>query len=252
MQGAQAESSIIEALDTIYAQLHLFDAVVIIRGGGATSDLNCFDSYLLAINMAQFPLPIVTGIGHERDESVADRVANTRAKTPTAAAELLIEKINHTALYLEALQNEVQERVTTQLEQQHRLLLQLTQRIPLVAQRRITEERVKIERTQHDLTRTLHRKLERAQHTLSTMQANIERAVPQRLEREQQHLRLLERTVELASPFTLLQKGYTLTLKGGKVVKNLSEIAEGEQLVTLFADGSIESTVTKKSKNKPT
>lgn len=249
MQGTQAESSVIEALDSIYAQAHLFDAVVIIRGGGATSDLSCFDSYLLALNIAQFPLPIVTGIGHERDESVADRVANVRAKTPTAVAELLIERMSRAALYLEALQGEIQEQVTGLLEQQHRLLQQLTQQIPLLAQRRITEERVMLERAQHDLTRTLHYKIEQEKQSLAIVQSNIARAVPQQLAREQQRLLLLERTVELVSPFTLLQKGYTLTLKGGKVVKSSTELVEGETLTTLFADGAVESTVTSKNKN---
>ena len=93
MQGDRSEASIIAALELIYAHKELFDVVVIIRGGGATSDLSCFDSYVLATNCAQFPLPIISGIGHERDVTVLDAVAHTRVKTPTAAAEFLINRV---------------------------------------------------------------------------------------------------------------------------------------------------------------
>lgn len=101
MQGDRAEESIIAALERIYKYQDCFDAVVIIRGGGATSDLSCFDSYLLAASCAQFPLPVITGIGHERDETVLDMVAHTRAKTPTAVAEFLIDRMNGTMEELE-------------------------------------------------------------------------------------------------------------------------------------------------------
>ncbi len=90
MQGAEAEQSIIAALDAVFEAESQFDLVVIIRGGGSQSDLNCFNSYWLACHICQFPLPILTGIGHEQDETIADLVANTRLKTPTAVAEFLI------------------------------------------------------------------------------------------------------------------------------------------------------------------
>ena len=86
MQGEQVESSVVAALNSIYDCIRDFDVVVIIRGGGATSDLSGFDTLALAENVAQFPIPIITGIGHDRDESILDMVANTRVKTPTAAA----------------------------------------------------------------------------------------------------------------------------------------------------------------------
>jgi len=97
MQGEQAEASIISALNRIFQHKDLFDVVVIIRGGGATSDLAAFDSYELAVNCAQFPLPVITGIGHERDDTVLDFIAFYRAKTPTAVADFLIEQLDETA-----------------------------------------------------------------------------------------------------------------------------------------------------------
>jgi exodeoxyribonuclease VII large subunit len=106
MQGEQVEESIIQALNAIYnscanQQASVFDCVVIIRGGGATADLSGFDALQLAENVAQYPLPIITGIGHDRDESILDMVSNTRVKTPTAAAQLLISHLDSTALRID-------------------------------------------------------------------------------------------------------------------------------------------------------
>ena len=106
MQGDKAEASIINALDNIYKHEHFFDAVILIRGGGSTTDLMCFDGYDLALNIAQFPLPVITGIGHERDESVADMVAHTKLKTPTAVAEFIIETISAFHSYVDDLQDQ--------------------------------------------------------------------------------------------------------------------------------------------------
>lgn len=111
MQGERTESSVIEALNRIYAAIDHFDCVVIIRGGGATSDLGSFDSYPLAANVAQFPLPVVVGIGHDRDETVLDHVAAVRVKTPTAAAEWLVARVHETELRIEALRREAAEAV---------------------------------------------------------------------------------------------------------------------------------------------
>jgi exodeoxyribonuclease VII large subunit len=107
MQGEQAAESIIAALENIYESIDLFDTVAIIRGGGATAELSCFDNYDLAFHCAQFPLPIITGIGHERDESVLDIIAHTRCKTPTAAAEFLIHQMQQSATTLNDLQNAI-------------------------------------------------------------------------------------------------------------------------------------------------
>ena len=109
MQGNQVEESVLAALDRINARINEFDVVVIIRGGGATSDLSGFDTYLLAAACAQFPLPIITGIGHERDDTVLDSVAHTRVKTPTAAAELLIHQVTEVAEHLEELSVRLQQ-----------------------------------------------------------------------------------------------------------------------------------------------
>lgn len=138
MQGNQVEESVLSALDRVNARLGDFDVVVIIRGGGATSDLSGFDTYLLAAACAQFPLPIITGIGHERDDTVLDSVAHTRVKTPTAAAELLINRMDEAADQLEYLSTRLREGASAFLERESGRLLSCQARIPALVVHRLS------------------------------------------------------------------------------------------------------------------
>lgn len=131
MQGNGAEEGIIAALDTIAQDIDNWDVVVIIRGGGATSDLGCFDTYDLANNCAQFPLPIITGIGHLRDESVLDIVAHTSAKTPTAVAELLIHSMLANETWLSELQNVIAAAITKRMENEKKRIDTLVGQMPV-------------------------------------------------------------------------------------------------------------------------
>ncbi len=133
MQGNGVEHGIIAALDRIASEINRWDVVVIIRGGGAVSELSCFDTYELANNCAQFPLPVVTGIGHRRDESVLDIVAHTSAKTPTAAAELLIHAMLAQATWLNEVQRGVADIVRGRIDDEKRSLQSLVQRMPVAA-----------------------------------------------------------------------------------------------------------------------
>ena len=133
MQGNGVEQGIIDALDSIARDLDFWDVVVIIRGGGAVSELSCFDTYELANNCAQFPLPIITGIGHRRDESVLDIVAHTSAKTPTAAAELLVHAMLAQAQWLVDVQQGVVAAVRDRVDGEKHRLQSLVQRIPVAA-----------------------------------------------------------------------------------------------------------------------
>lgn len=230
MQGEQTERSIIEALDRIASHEELFDGVVIIRGGGATSDLNSFDSYPLAANVAQFPLPVITGIGHERDDTVIDLVANTRVKTPTAAAEWIIARLHEADLHVAGLSLSISEAVRDRLQREKQTLQRTTSALPMLVERRILNERHKSELW-----------LEQIKHALRS-----------RLDAERSRLDQLANTVELVSPQSLLQRGYSLTLHQGCVVKSVTNLAPGETIETLLADGSVVSRVetTQSSKTK--
>jgi exodeoxyribonuclease VII large subunit len=145
MQGEKVEEGIIAALDAIAQNIDMWDVVVIIRGGGATSDLTCFDTYDLANNCAQFPLPIITGIGHQRDDTLLDIVAHTRVKTPTAAAELLIHAMLQQAEGLAMLQRAIPEAVTRRIADEQRRLDNILQRLPMNVAMLLQQQRHKID-----------------------------------------------------------------------------------------------------------
>ncbi len=221
MQGEQVEESVLSALDRINARLSEFDVVVIIRGGGATSDLSGFDTYMLAAACAQYPLPIIVGIGHERDDTVLDFVAHTRVKTPTAAAELLISRMLETAYHLEELSAHLRQSALSLLEQERRRLAAVRERIPSLAARQLSEARLSLLAVSKDMAK--------ASLSLLTRQAH--------------RLELLKQRIEDASPDKLLKRGYSITLKDGKVVKDASALKEGDSLVTRLSKGEVHSVV---------
>jgi len=221
MQGEQTESSVIKALDKIYQHQEAFDAVAIIRGGGATSDLSSFDSYLLAANCAQFPLPIITGIGHERDDTVLDIVAYHRAKTPTAVADFLIEKTEETYNELMDLEDSIISGTTQILNQANQNLQNLSMRIPNAALSL----------------------LEKQSAGLELYKVRLQHAVKNRLNEAESQLKEKEAFIKLSSPEYILNKGYSITLKNGKAVKNATDLKRGDRISTKLSIGEIQSVV---------
>ena len=224
MQGERVEESILSALDAINDRLEEFDVVVIIRGGGATSDLSGFDTYLLAASCAQFPLPIITGIGHERDDTVIDKVAHTRVKTPTAAAEFLITKMDKCADVLDEMSARLMQGVRNRLLWEHRRIENLAQRIPSTVYKRIAD----------------------AKYDLLSAQRDLQMASRQFLSAKKHRLELLQQRLNDALPEKQLARGYSITLKNGKAVKDASLLKEGDKLITMLHRGRIESEVKKK------
>lgn len=145
MQGSKVEEGIISALNAIARDIDSWDVVVIIRGGGATSDLSCFDTYDLANNCAQFPLPVVTGIGHQRDDTLLDIVAHTRVKTPTAAAELLIHTMLVQAEKIENLRRAIPDTMSRRIADERRRVEMLVQNLPLSVAMMLQQQRHKLD-----------------------------------------------------------------------------------------------------------
>lgn len=228
MQGDRVEKSILAALDKINSRSSHFDVVVMIRGGGATSDLSGFDTYLLAAACAQFPLPIITGIGHERDDTVLDSVAHTRVKTPTAAAEFLIDCMNAAADELEILTTRLYSVVRDLLTQEHRNLVSYRSRIPSAAYRYISDEKL----------------------ALLTVRKDIVQAATSSLSRHHHRMELFQQRLLDASPEKQLARGYSITLKNGQVVKNASLLKEGDEITTRLYKGELCSVLTYKSSKK--
>jgi exodeoxyribonuclease VII large subunit len=169
MQGNEAPRSITSALEQIYLYEEWFDAVVIIRGGGAQLDLACFDQYELAFNVAQFPLPVITGIGHDKDDTVVDLVAHTRMKTPTAVAEFLISGALRFSQQLAELQQQFSEQVTDQLEESREQLNDAADQLKLLVNQMIVAQRNRLEIARIQLTNQSESFLKSHQSNLKQM-----------------------------------------------------------------------------------
>ena len=243
MQGERTEESVIAALDRIYAHQELFDVVALLRGGGATSDLNSFDSYLLAANCAQFPLPILTGIGHERDDTVVDLVAHTRLKTPTAVAEFLIARMDQAAQTVEELQQTMTQSASVRLLQEKQRLQSYATRLPALVGQRMERNRTLLHQLGAKLPTMAQGFVERKRAMVDRLVMQLRNATTTHLAEKQRFLQLQEQFVRMASPDYILRRGYSLTLREGKIIKRAEELQAGEELTTRFMDGEVKSII---------
>ena len=221
MQGEQVEQSIIAALDSIYRQIDNYDCVAIIRGGGATADMSGFDTLALAENVAQFPIPIITGIGHDRDECVLDMVSHTRVKTPTAAAALLIDN----------------------LKQVLDTLTDAQQRITRYTQLKLSTLKAQLGNLQSSLPHLLTVIMTRQHTRIDTLAQRIPLLADRRLTQEKHRLELMSEKVKMLDPSLLLKRGYSITLKDGHVVKDARQVQTGDEIETRLSKGTIKSII---------
>ena len=243
MQGDGVEQSILQALDIIYAREEEFDVVVIIRGGGATSDLTGFDTYPLAAAVAQFPLPIITGIGHERDDTVLDMVSHTRVKTPTAAAEFLIDRMQEVADELTDLSQRLYHGAATLLADSKECLLRLQTRIPTRAMQRINDHLLYLINVRHNISQAAILQVERKKQQFPLLKQRLLQLSMSIIEKKRFQLTLLQQKTADASPAKLLARGYSITLKNGKVIKDASLLKPGDEIVTKLKRGEVSSIV---------
>ncbi|MFC2318560.1 MAG: exodeoxyribonuclease VII large subunit [Segatella oulorum] len=243
MQGEGVEESVIGALNSINENIEKFDAVVIIRGGGATSDLSGFDTLRLAENVANFPIPIITGIGHDRDESIVDMVAHTKVKTPTAAAALLIDHLNHILERLLDAQAELIAAVRHRSELEQARLVRMIEKIPVLFSLVKMRQEQRIERHLANITAALNDKLSRKHHRLSLIESQLGPTLLQQMTKENYRLQLLQQRLEALNPQRLLQRGYSITLCKGKVVKDAQQLKAGDEIETKLANGKITSII---------
>ena len=243
MQGQSTVTSVIAALERINDYADLFDCVVIIRGGGSTSDLNSFDNYDLAANVAQFPLPVICGIGHDRDNTVVDSVASVRVKTPTAAAEWLLDRAQSALDHVNALTDMVVDSATQMLSGARQQLAYFTSGIPLMADNIVVRHRARLQQIAAAIPVVAARRIDGAGKDLAFASQRLAMAARQCVANERQRVTGLEKQVELLSPDRVLRRGYSLTLRDGHVVTSVSSLRAGDSLVTRFADGERTSVV---------
>lgn len=244
MQGEQVEQSVIAALDRINRCSDEFDCVVIIRGGGATSDMSGFDTLPLAENVANFPLPVITGIGHNRDESIIDMVAHTRVKTPTAAAALLISRLKATADLIDSCRERVLRAVSRRMETERMRLGRLSERIPTLFSVVRTRHESRLEIMQRRLTAAITRRLTAEHHRVETLTQSLAPLTERRMTAERHRLDMLSQRAKALDPTLLLRRGYSITLHQGRAVRDASTLKPGDEIVTRLATGSITATVT--------
>jgi exodeoxyribonuclease VII large subunit len=244
MQGDGVEQSIIAALDSIYSDYsHCVDCVVIIRGGGATSDMSGFDTLALAETVANYPIPVITGIGHDRDECILDMVSHVRVKTPTAAADLLI---NHLVQVSDVV-NRSQERIALLARQK---LATLTARLkavadvipPLFSVVR-TRQGARLDALASRLATLMRQKVTACATRVDTLEAAMPMLLERRLLTERHRLQLIEEKAAALDPALLLRRGYSITLKDGHALRDAEGINDGDVIETRLANGTISSKV---------
>ncbi|PKL51406.1 MAG: exodeoxyribonuclease VII large subunit [Nitrospira bacterium HGW-Nitrospira-1] len=221
MQGAGAEQSIISALKNVGQKKDRFDVLVIIRGGGSVIDLDCFDSYNLALQIAKFPMPVITGIGHEKDDTVVDMTAHTKMKTPTAVAEFLISGLRSFEETVIGIQNRVVKHTERFIRDENYGLTVLAQRLSFIS---------------IQLTASLNTKIDGIEKVLRIN-------VRQFIQKAGSRLDNFEKVVRLLDPVNVLQRGYSITQHKGKILKDASLLCKGDVIVTSLFKGIISSVV---------
>ena len=221
MQGEMTETSVTGALDRIAEETDRFEAVVIIRGGGSTSDLSWFDSYEIAYHVTQFPLPVLTGIGHEKDLSVTDMVAWKSLKTPTAVADFIVERTLQCENNIIAMAESLTSAVTAAIDAAGEQLSSLQNRTAATARLVV---RVKSEKVMYH-TDTLRRS---GNNVLRAAQENIDK---------------LENSMRILDPAGVMRRGFTLTTMNGRIVHSPDELKPGDTIMTHFEEGTASSTV---------
>ena len=267
MQGENAEQSVINALEKIYSYENFFDVVVIIRGGGSKSDLSCFDKYWLTYHIAQFPIPVVTGIGHEQDDTIADMVAHTRLKTPTAVAAFIIDKAKEFEEYVDSLNSIFQDCITRQIFNEknklYRASSNLFSNVQLVLARKneylqkktmsttnvtnnlvskkVNDQFQNIER----LNSVVSRKILISKYNLSNTKAQVKSNYRHFMQIKSESLKNNQKLIQAFNPQNVLNRGFSVTYKDGKVIKDNKDLKPGDQIVTKLKHGKINSKIIK-------
>ena len=250
MQGGDVEQSIIAALDEIASRQEAFACVCILRGGGAVSDLQGFESYALAANVAQFPLPVLTGIGHERDDTVIDLVAHTRLKTPTAVAAFLIETCHGEEELLSDLETRICAGAAQKLRREQERFARTAGRIRLSAAQFSSRGRERLLRLGNRMTLAAQGRIAAERTALGRLAERLPALTQSRMERERNRLALHEKHISLASPERILSLGYSITTRDGRIVRDAEALQPGDIIETRLSKGTVRSRITEENEKR--
>ena len=227
MQGDRAEASVVDALNQCSGDAGLLDIVVIVRGGGGQIDLHCFDSYEIGKAIALLPLPVISGIGHQRDVTVVDEVSNMRAKTPTAVADMIVTRVRDFEDRVDSLAHNLVHGASMLTQHMKEKLVLLSRGFEISARNKLTD----------------------GFHQLDAFATGLKYSL-KLLRNEKQTLKSREGSVNHLNPKNVLKRGYSITSINGKTVKSSSEVAEGDGLRTLLHEGELLSRVERTKKNR--
>ena len=225
MQGYNVERDIIRNLETIEQNHKAYDCVVIIRGGGSKMDLAYFDNYNISVKVANFPIPVLTGIGHDVDQNVIELVAHTALKTPTAVADFILDRnLNFESRIIE-------------------LFLDIKDN----ALKKLKDQELQLNRMAFEIKEKASNMLSEAKYNTEHLYSQIINSAKELVYKEKNKLNEMEYQLRLSDPSTVLKKGYTLTLKDGKIIKSITDLEKDERITTMFADGKVKSIITDKN-----
>lgn len=243
MQGDRTPGSICAALDRIEMALDFWDCVVIIRGGGATTDLNGFDDYELARRVALCPIPVVVGIGHERDRNVLDEIACIRCKTPTAVATFLCDCMRENYGHVIDLSQRVVRYASYALNGENIRIANIESALPAKLKTSLLKAERRLNEYSHAIERVLSSRLAAENMTLDRLRFRFEKALSDFTVRPRLRLQNLEDMIRVLSPANTLARGYSITRINGKAVTSAKDLKKGDVIVTSFTDGSVTSTI---------
>ena len=272
MQGAETETGILNALDRIAENAHLFDIVVIIRGGGSQTDLSWFDSYNIAYHVTQFPLPVLTGIGHDKDMTVTDMVANVALKTPTAAADFIIDAVNRFENHLIGMCTGIRDlslviiaKNQTRVESSGIKLVHRTRIMISDIKDRISEKTIEIINVGKEyafkaglipanhLTRLaseVRSYLNIRESAFARTYKSLKTLAISSLETNRVRMEVLENSLNIMKPENVLRRGYTITSCNGKIIKKSDELKTNDIINTQFSNGNVKSRILEKKKGR--
>jgi exodeoxyribonuclease VII large subunit len=265
MQGDKAESSIVNALDRIHQQLDQWDVVAIIRGGGSQTDLSSFDGYIIASNIAQFPLPIITGIGHEKDITVADLVAHTRLKTPTAAAQYILGAFSNAENLLIDVKDDFIESVNKLLSESSHLTTKLQGKIAPLIIRRTNSKSLELHHVTHSFNEAIDRfllisnnnlyqkaiaikpkfqlVLNSLNQKLETYDKRVKHSNRRFINFKSERITSYEKMLNYLDPENVMKRGFSITRINGKIVKQIENVKKEEIIETILINGKIVSRI---------
>ena len=249
MQGETAAESMIEQLDNIFRVRENFDCVVIIRGGGGKTDLSCFDSYSLCQVICQFPLPIITGIGHDRDSSIADLVAFESLKTPTAVSQFFIDRTLSCYEKFKTITDSIKRKLQMLVQDKQRQIDTTEVRVLSMIRNYPILQRERLEKKRNRILSLIKLNFQRQEALLKDKALRLSSKMKSVIDNENHNLQELENKIKLASPETILKKGYAkIESKEGKTLSSVSQVSEGQEIITYFYDGKLSSIVKEKIK----